>query len=150
MPWPATPCPRSCSSGGSCHNDLMRWRGRAGSRNIEEIFRELVALSRVLTEEQDRHVREHLSEEELTIFDILTRPGPDLTTDEREEVKKVARHLLARHALGRAVPALLRQPGAVALAERARSHQPHPRIHRRDRGAAGAAGAVSATAPSTR
>jgi type I restriction enzyme R subunit len=67
-----------------------------GSRNIEEIFRELVALSRVLTEEQGRHLREHLSEEELTIFDILTRPGPELTTEEREEVKRVARQLLAR------------------------------------------------------
>jgi type I restriction enzyme R subunit len=68
----------------------------AGSRNIEEIFRELLALSNILTEEQTRHVREHLSEEELTIFDILTRPGPDLTTDERAEVKKVARQLLDR------------------------------------------------------
>jgi hypothetical protein len=50
----------------------------------------------VLTEEQERHVREHLSEEELTIFDILTRPGPMLTTEERDEVKKVARQLLER------------------------------------------------------
>ena len=25
-------------------------------------------------------LRENLSEEELTVFDILTRPGPDLTT----------------------------------------------------------------------
>ncbi|MBI3067756.1 MAG: type I restriction endonuclease subunit R, partial [Betaproteobacteria bacterium] len=33
----------------------------SGSRNIEEIFRDLVALSRALTEEQERHVREHLS-----------------------------------------------------------------------------------------
>lgn len=64
-----------------------------GSRNIEEIFRELVALSRVLTEEQGRHVREHLSEEELTIFDILTRPGAH---DRRARGKKVARQLLAR------------------------------------------------------
>ncbi|MGH8725850.1 MAG: type I restriction enzyme endonuclease domain-containing protein, partial [Burkholderiales bacterium] len=68
----------------------------SGSRNIEEIFRDLVALSRVLTEEQGRHVREHLSEEELTIFDILTRPGPALSAEERDEVKKVARGLLAR------------------------------------------------------
>ena len=68
----------------------------SGSRNIEEIFRDLVALSRVLTEEQDRHVREHLSEEELTIFDILTRPGPQLSPEEREEVKKVARQLLKK------------------------------------------------------
>ena len=68
----------------------------SGSRNIEEIFRDLVALSRVLTEEQSRHVRENLSEAELTIFDILTRPGPDLTAEEREEVKKVARQLLEK------------------------------------------------------
>ena len=67
-----------------------------GSRNIEEIFRELVALSQVLSDEQSRHVREHLSEAELTVFDILTRPGPDLTTEEREEVKKVAGNLLKR------------------------------------------------------
>jgi type I restriction enzyme, R subunit len=68
----------------------------SGSRNIEEIFKDLIALAGVLTEEQERHVREHLSEEELTIFDILTRPGPRLSTEEREEVKKVARQLLER------------------------------------------------------
>jgi hypothetical protein len=68
----------------------------SGSRNIEEIFRELLALSNVLTEEQTRHVREHMSEEELTIFDILTRPSPELTTEERDEVKKVAHLLLER------------------------------------------------------
>jgi type I restriction enzyme R subunit len=68
----------------------------AGSRNIIDIFKELIALSKILTEEQRRHVREHLTEEELTVFDILTRPGPDLTSDEREEVKKVARRLLER------------------------------------------------------
>ena len=68
----------------------------SGSRNIEEIFKELLALSLVLTDEQTRHVREHLSEEELTIFDILTRPAPELTTEEREEVKKIAHHLLEK------------------------------------------------------
>ena len=68
----------------------------AGSRNIEELFRELVALSRSLSDEQERHVRENLTEEELTVFDILTRPGPDLTTEEREEVKKVTKELLRR------------------------------------------------------
>ncbi|MBI5710280.1 MAG: type I restriction endonuclease subunit R [Candidatus Eisenbacteria bacterium] len=68
----------------------------AGSRNIEELFEGLLALSRSLTEEQQRHVRERLSEEELTIFDILVRPSPDLSPDERDEVKKVARTLLQR------------------------------------------------------
>jgi len=68
----------------------------AGSRNIEEIFRELLDLSSILTEEQTRHVRENLSEEDLTVFDILTRPGPELSAQEREEVKKVASQLLER------------------------------------------------------
>ncbi len=68
----------------------------SGSRNIEEVFKELLALSILLTEEQTRHVRENLGEEELTILDILTRPAPELTTEEREEVKKVARLLLEK------------------------------------------------------
>jgi type I restriction enzyme R subunit len=67
-----------------------------GSRNIEQLFEELLKLSNSLDEEQERHVRENLSEEELVIFDILTRPAPALTTAERDEVKKVARDLLAR------------------------------------------------------
>ena len=53
-------------------------------------------LSGSLDEEEQRHVRENLSEEELVIFDILTRPSPELSTEERTEVKKVARDLLAR------------------------------------------------------
>jgi type I restriction enzyme R subunit len=66
----------------------------AGSRNIEDLFTELLALSRTLNDEQQRHVREHLSEEELVVFDILTRPAPELGLEERAEVKKVARELL--------------------------------------------------------
>jgi type I restriction enzyme R subunit len=68
----------------------------AGSRNIEELFEELVKLSKSLDVEQERHVRENLTEEELVIFDILTRPAPELSTAERAEVKKVTRDLLAR------------------------------------------------------
>ena len=68
----------------------------AGSRSIEELFEELVKLSNSLSEEQERHVRENMSEEELVIFDILTRPAPQLSTEERTEVKKAARELLAR------------------------------------------------------
>ena len=68
----------------------------AGSRNIEELFEDLLNLSRALTDEQQRHVREHLSEAELTVFDLLTRPGPELTTEEMDAVKKVARLLLER------------------------------------------------------
>jgi type I restriction enzyme R subunit len=68
----------------------------AGSRNIEQLFQELIKLSRSLTDEQERHVRENMTEEELVIFDILTRPAPELGADERAEIKKVARELLER------------------------------------------------------
>ncbi len=68
----------------------------AGSRNIEELFKELLALSRSLNEEQERHVRENLTEEELVIFDILTRPAPELSAAERAELKKVAKDLLEK------------------------------------------------------
>lgn len=68
----------------------------AGSRNIEDLFEELLQLSRNLSDEQQRHVRENMTEEELVIFDILTRPAPELSAEEREEVKKIARKLLIR------------------------------------------------------
>ncbi len=68
----------------------------SGSRNIEQLFLALLQLSKSLDEEEQRHVRERLSEEELVIFDILTRPAPELDAAERAEVKKVARELLAR------------------------------------------------------
>ena len=67
-----------------------------GSRNIEQLFEELLKISNSLDEEEERHVREHLTEEELAIFDILTRPAPELSPAERDEVKKVAKTLLAR------------------------------------------------------
>ena len=68
----------------------------AGSRTIEQLFQELLKFSNSLSAEQQRHVRENMTEEELVIFDILTRPAPELSTDERAEVKKVARDLLQK------------------------------------------------------
>jgi type I restriction enzyme R subunit len=65
-----------------------------GSQSIGELFEELLKLSRNLSDEQQRHVRENMTEEELVIFDILTRPAPELSADERTEVKRVARELL--------------------------------------------------------
>jgi type I restriction enzyme, R subunit len=67
-----------------------------GSRSIEELFEELLKFARSLNDEEQRHVRENVSEEELVIFDILTRRAPDLSPEERAEVKKVARLLLSR------------------------------------------------------
>lgn len=67
-----------------------------GSRTIEEIFAELLNFTNTLNAEEERHVRENMSEQELVIFDILTRPAPDLTDAEKVEVKKVSRELLAK------------------------------------------------------
>jgi hypothetical protein len=64
----------------------------SGSRNVEEF----VKLNRDLSEEQRRHVRENMSAEELVMFDFLTRPAPELSTEERAEVNEVARELLKR------------------------------------------------------
>jgi type I restriction enzyme R subunit len=66
----------------------------AGSKNIEEFFNELVAFAKELDEEEQRAVREEMSEEELVIFDLITRPGPELNQTESKQVKKAARDLL--------------------------------------------------------
>ncbi|TJZ80031.1 type I restriction endonuclease subunit R [Rhodococcus oryzae] len=66
----------------------------AGSVNIDEYLRRLIELSGTLTEEEERAVREGMSEEELAIFDLLTQPDPVLTAEEREAVKESAKKLL--------------------------------------------------------
>ncbi len=91
----------------------------AGSRNIEELFEELLAFSRNLSDEQHRHLRENMTEEELVIFDILTRPSPELSAEERDEVKKVARQLLER------LKALLVLDWRKRQSSRARWIEPH-------------------------
>jgi type I restriction enzyme R subunit len=67
-----------------------------GALQIDQLFAQLLDLSRSLSTEEDRHVRENLTEDELVVFDLLTRPGPDLAPAERDEVKKVVKKLLAR------------------------------------------------------
>jgi type I restriction enzyme, R subunit len=66
----------------------------SGSQNIESFFAELKEFTRGLTAEEKRHMAEGLSEEELAIFDILTKPEPRLSKQEEAEVKKVAKSLL--------------------------------------------------------
>lgn len=67
-----------------------------GAMSIEKLFEELLKLSRELDEEETRHVRESLTEEELVVFDLLTRPAPPLSAKERDEVKAMARELLTK------------------------------------------------------
>ena len=67
----------------------------AGSQNIEAFFEELKSFAQALSAEDQRGIAEGLTEEELALFDILTKPEPVLTKAEEAEVKKVCRELLA-------------------------------------------------------
>jgi type I restriction enzyme, R subunit len=67
----------------------------AGSMNVQTYFTELVALSQALTYEEARALSEGLNEEQLAVFDLITRPGPDLSGEEEKAVKRVAEELLA-------------------------------------------------------
>ena len=68
----------------------------AGSIDAAAFFAALKGFVADLDEEETRAAREGLNEEELAIFDLLTRPAPTLTRAEEIEVKKVARELLER------------------------------------------------------
>lgn len=68
----------------------------AGSKNIEAFFAEIKDFAQNLDEEEKRHLAAGLSEEELAIFDILTRPTLNLTKQEEAQVKQVARTLLQK------------------------------------------------------
>ncbi|HXH57074.1 type I restriction enzyme endonuclease domain-containing protein, partial [Iamia sp.] len=67
----------------------------AGSLNIDEYLRRLIDLSKSLTAEEQRAVSEDLTEAELAIFDLLTKPEPVLDDAQREVVKASAKRLLA-------------------------------------------------------
>jgi type I restriction enzyme R subunit len=66
----------------------------AGSANIEEFFKNLTAFAQTLNDEDKRAISERLTEEELAIFDLLTKPDMKLTKSEEAQVKKVAKELL--------------------------------------------------------
>jgi type I restriction enzyme R subunit len=67
----------------------------AGSRNVEIFFADLVEFAQELNIEDKRAISEKLTEEELAIFDLLTKPDITLTEKEKHEIKKVAKELLS-------------------------------------------------------
>lgn len=66
----------------------------AGTHNLEEFLRRLKAINDELTEDEQRTIREDLTEAELAIYDLLTKPEPELTEPEQTKVKAAAKHLL--------------------------------------------------------
>ena len=66
----------------------------AQTHNLEELLRRLKAINDELTAEEQRAVREGVTEEELAIYDLLTKPEPDLTRAQAIEVKNATKKLL--------------------------------------------------------
>jgi len=68
----------------------------AGSINVDELFNRLVTFAQELTAEEKRGIAEQLSEEQLAVFDLLTKPDMKLTKTEVQQVKKVAQGVLVK------------------------------------------------------
>lgn len=64
-------------------------------QTVKELFDALIVLLGDLSEEEKRAEREHLEEDELTVFDMLNS-GKKVTDKEKVEVKDTARKLLDR------------------------------------------------------
>ena len=67
----------------------------SGSSNTDEHFQNLTGLIQALSDEARRTLSLGLTDEELAVFDLLTRPQVALTDAEIKQVKRVARDLLA-------------------------------------------------------
>ncbi len=74
-------------------------RYNAGGSSNENYFEELVKFTRDLREEQERHAREGLSEDELEIFDLLKKEK--MTQEEEKRVRLAAKSLLERLTKGK-------------------------------------------------
>ena len=65
-----------------------------GSINVEEYFKELCGVINILSKEQGRAAKEEMTEEQLALFDLLTKPNLELSDKEVKKIKKVSRILL--------------------------------------------------------
>jgi len=63
---------------------------------VVSVLAKLMAFTKRLNEEEKRGLAEQLTEEELVVFDLLTKPDMMLTKAEEAEVKKAAKALLAK------------------------------------------------------
>ena len=69
-------------------------RYNSGGSSTENYYDELLKYSKTLQQEDERHVREGLTEDELEIYDTLKKEK--LTKAEEQAVKLAAKHLLTR------------------------------------------------------
>ena len=66
----------------------------SGAVDVELMFSLLQVFNGKLDGEERRAIAENLTEEELAMFDLLTKPAPELTGEERVRTKRAARDLL--------------------------------------------------------
>lgn len=66
----------------------------SGSMNIEAFFQELLDFTADLQQEDQRAIREGLSDEELALYDIITKPAPEMNDKEVKQVKAMCKELL--------------------------------------------------------
>jgi type I restriction enzyme R subunit len=64
----------------------------SGAINIEIFFKQLTDFAQTLNEEDKRGISENLTEEELALFDMLSKPN--LNNKEKQEVKLASKKLL--------------------------------------------------------
>jgi type I restriction enzyme R subunit len=67
----------------------------AGAGTVEQFFEQLLRFARQLDQEDQRALAENLSEEELAVFDLITRPKLALSDWDVRQIKLIARELLA-------------------------------------------------------
>lgn len=72
-------------------NSLLK-EYNSGAHDIDQLFDNLVELAKDLTKEEQRAVKENLSEEELAIFDLLVKES--LNPTEVAEIKKTSHEIL--------------------------------------------------------
>ena len=65
-----------------------------GATNVDLFFTKLLDFAKDLSEEEQRGIVENLNEEELALFDILTRPNMKLAKKEEAQVKEISQDLL--------------------------------------------------------
>jgi type I restriction enzyme, R subunit len=71
-------------------------RTEAEKLDIETFFQQLLEFTQELNAEDQRAVGAGLTEEELALFDLLTKPQPKLTPKQEAEVKGVCKGLLEK------------------------------------------------------
>nr|MBC8235816.1 type I restriction endonuclease subunit R [bacterium] len=74
--------------------EKMIFEYNEGIIDVDVFFTQLITFVRELNEEDQRSIAEQLTDEELTVFDLLIRPKMELSESEKSEVKAIAQKLL--------------------------------------------------------